>query len=154
MEIERKFLVNKALWGWHDPGEATLMQQAYLSSVPDCSVRIRIAGNCAMITIKGRTKGISREEFEYEIPLEDGLEIIKLAKTPVVIKHRFVVEYMGFDWEVDEFMGDNEGLILAEVELEKESDHPEWPEWIDREVSGDRRYYNSQLAVNPIKNWI
>lgn len=154
MEIERKFIVNKILWqGLHDPVDASFIQQAYLSTDPKCSVRIRITDNKALITIKGETKGIAREEFEYSIPLNDGLEIMQLAGTPVIIKRRYVISYQGYNWEVDEFHGDNEGLILAEVELDADTENPEWPDWIDKEVTGDPRYFNLQLAINPINHW-
>jgi len=154
MEIERKFLVNKILWQeLHNPVNATFIQQAYLSTDPKCTVRIRITDSKALITIKGETKGISREEFEYNVPLKDGLEIIQLAGTPVIIKRRYLIRHEGYNWEVDEFHGDNEGLILAEVELDAETENPEWPEWIDKEVTGDPRYFNLQLAINPINHW-
>jgi len=154
MEIERKFIVNKILWQeLNNPVNAIFIQQAYLSTDPKCSVRIRITDNKALITIKGETKGISREEFEYSVPLNDGLEIIQLAGTPVLIKRRYVISYQGYNWEVDEFDGDNEGLILAEVELDADTENPEWPDWIDKEVTGDPRYFNLQLAINPINQW-
>ena len=154
MEIERKFLVNKILWEeLPNPVNATFIQQAYLSTDPKCTVRIRIADSKALITIKGEAKGISREEFEYAVPLQDGLEIIRLACTPLIIKRRYLIRYRGYNWEVDEFLVDNEGLILAEVELIEDAEDPEWPEWIDREVTGDPRYFNLQLALNPIKIW-
>jgi adenylate cyclase len=154
MEIERKYLVNKLLWQeLYNPVNATFIQQAYLSTDPKCSVRIRIADGKALITIKGELKGISREEFEYSVPLNDGLEIIRLAGTPLIIKRRYVIEYKGNRWEVDEFLGDNDGLILAEVELKSESEEPEWPEWIDKDVTSDPRYFNLQLAINPVNHW-
>ncbi|MCX6227359.1 MAG: CYTH domain-containing protein [Bacteroidia bacterium] len=154
MEIERKFLVNKILWqDLHNPADASFIQQAYLSTDPKCTVRIRIADSTALITIKGESKGVSREEFEYAVPLRDGLEIIRLAGTPVIIKRRYVILHSGYRWEVDEFLGDNEGLILAEVELNSDTLIPEWPNWIDKEVSGDPRYFNLQLAINPINHW-
>ena len=154
MEIERKYLVNKILWKeLHNPVDASFIQQAYLSTDPKCSVRIRIADGKALITIKGESRAISREEFEYSIPLKDGLEIIRLAGTPVIVKRRYVIKYQGYNWEVDEFLGDNTGLILAEVELRADTENPQWPEWIDKEVSGDPRYFNLQLAINPINNW-
>lgn len=154
MEIERKFIVNKILWQeLHNPVNATFIQQAYLSTDPKCSVRIRVTDSKALITIKGETKGISREEFEYSVPLHDGLEIMQLAGTPVLIKRRYVISYQGYNWEVDEFHGDNEGLILAEVELDADTENPEWPDWIDKEVTGDPRYFNLQLAINPINHW-
>lgn len=154
MEIERKFLVNKVLWlQAKPPGSSIAIHQAYLSADPKCTVRIRIADTHAKITIKGATRGISREEFEYSIPFSDGMEIIRLAETPVIVKRRYEIIHKGYKWEVDEFSGYNDGLVMAEVELESEEENPEWPEWIDREVSGDPRYFNLQLAINPIKNW-
>ena len=154
MEIERKYIVNKILWQeLHNPINATFIQQAYLSVDPKCSVRIRVTDSEALITIKGESRGISREEFEYAVPLQDGLEIIRLAGTPVIIKRRYEINYKGFIWEIDEYLGDNEGLILAEVELTSDTEIPEWPDWIDKEVSGDPRYFNLQLAINPINNW-
>jgi CYTH domain-containing protein len=154
MEIERKYLVNKILWQeLRQPVNASFVQQAYLSTDPKCSVRIRITDSKALITIKGETTGISREEFEYSVPLNDGLEIMRLAGKPVIVKSRYVIHHDGYKWEVDEFHGDNEGLILAEVELKADSENPEWPEWIDKEVSGDPRYFNLQLAINPINEW-
>lgn len=154
MEIERKYLVNKILWqNLRDPVSACFIQQAYLSVDPKCSVRIRIKDSKALITIKGETMGMSREEFEYTVPLNDGLEIMRMAGTPVITKHRYQMQQDGFTWEIDEFYGDNEGLIIAEVELENENQDPEWPEWIDREVTGDPRYFNIQLAINPINHW-
>lgn len=154
MEIERKFLVSNVKWGdLHNPADGTFYQQAYLSTDSKCTVRIRITEIKAFITIKGESRGISREEFEYSIPMRDGLEILRLAVTPVIMKRRYAVMHKGYRWEVDEFLGDNEGLILAEVELKSAIEQPDWPEWIDREVSGDPRYYNLQLAIHPINQW-
>lgn len=154
MEIERKYLVNKELWQeLRNPANASFIQQAYLSTDPKCSVRIRMTDSKARITIKGETRGISREEFEYAIPSKDGLDLMRLAVTPVLMKRRYEFQHAGFTWEVDEFYGDNEGLIMAEVELKNEAEVPEWPEWIDREVTGDPRYFNLQLSINPINKW-
>lgn len=154
MEIERKFLVNRTLWKeLRNPLQASYIQQAYLSADPKRTVRIRVMENNAFITIKGETTGISREEFEYAIPIKDGLEIIKLAGTPLIIKRRYNITYQGYTWEIDEFLGENEGLILAEIELAAVTEDPEWPEWIDKEVSADPRYFNLQLAINPINQW-
>lgn len=154
MEIERKFLVNKILWkDLYNPVNATFIQQAYLSTDPKCSVRIRIADSKALISIKGESKGISRDEFEYHVPLNDGMEIIRLAGTPTIVKRRYSIPFKGYTWEVDEYLGDNEGLILAEVELDADTEEPEWPKWIDKEVSADPRYFNLQLAINPINHW-
>jgi adenylate cyclase len=154
MEIERKYLVNKVLWQeLRNPVNASFIQQAYLSTDPKCTVRIRIIDSKAKITIKGEQKGISREEFEYAVPLNDGLEIIRLAATPVILKRRYVIDFKGYKWEVDEFYGDNEGLILAEVELKVDTEEPGLPEWIGEEVTFDPRYFNLQLAINPINHW-
>ena len=154
MEIERKYLVNKILWQeMRNPVNACFIQQAYISMDPKCSVRIRIIDDKARITIKGETQGIAREEFEYSVPLKDGLEIMRMAGTPVIMKRRYVISYQGYKWEIDEFYGDNDGLLMAEVELKAETEQPEWPEWIDKEVTGDPRYFNLQLAINPINNW-
>jgi adenylate cyclase len=154
MEIERKFLVNRELWqDLRNPADASFIQQAYLSADPKCSVRIRITDNKAFITIKGESRGLSREEFEYAVPLKDGLDIMRMAGTSVITKRRYVIRFQGYDWEVDEFYGDNEGLVMAEVELKSEDEKPEWPAWIDTEVTHDPRYYNLQLAINPINNW-
>jgi CYTH domain-containing protein len=154
MEIERKYLVNKFLWQeLRNPVNSSFIQQAYLSMDPKCSVRIRIIDDKARITIKGETHGLSREEFEYSIPLKDGMEMMRMVATPIILKNRYVIPFQGYKWEIDEFFGDNEGLILAEVELKSEEERPEWPEWIDQEVTGDPRYFNLQLAVNPINHW-
>jgi adenylate cyclase len=154
VEIERKFLVNKILWQQlRNPANSSFIQQAYLSVEPKCTVRIRIADNKATITIKGQPVGISREEFEYPVPLNHALKIIKMAETPVILKRRYLIRYKGTRWEIDEFYGDNEGLLVAEVELKSEMEQPEFPEWIDLEVTGDPRYFNLQLAINPINQW-
>ncbi len=154
MEIERKYLVNKIMWQeMSDPANSIFIQQGYLSTDPGCTVRIRISDKEAMITIKGKSKGISRQEFEYSVPFEEGMQIIRLAVTPLIIKRRYVLFYEGYKWEVDEFLGDNEGLIMAEVELKAETENPEWPAWIEKEVSNDPRYFNLQLSINPINSW-
>jgi len=154
MEIERKYLVNNGRWqGLYNPADSAFMQQSYLSADPKCSVRVRVTEKTAFITIKGESAGISREEFEYNIPFEDGLNLLRLPGTAIIMKRRYEVEYEGYVWQVDEFLGDNEGLIMAEVELKSDAEQPQWPDWVDREVSGDPRYFNLQLAINPIKNW-
>ncbi len=154
MEIERKYRVINELWApLRNALKGALIQQAYLSVDPTCTVRIRIAETQAFLTVKGESRGISREEFEYAIPMADGAEIMKMVKTAVINKHRYKVEFRGYTWEVDEFFGDNEGLILAEVELANESEQPEWPGWVASEVSGDPRFYNLNLALHPYKTW-
>lgn len=150
-EIERKFLVVGD--GWREGAEGTLYRQGYLAKDADRTVRVRVAGTKAFLTIKGRTKGTSRAEYEYEIPLKDAEELLDLCEGPLVEKTRHKIPHAGHTWEVDVFHGDNEGLVMAEVELEREDAHVEMPGWIGKEVSGDARYYNSSLSQRPYKTW-
>jgi len=151
VEIERKFLVRS---GFVPKGEHQIqMVQAYLCADPERTVRVRIAGEKAFLTIKGKMTGISRPEFEYEIPVDDATELMKLAVYPPVAKIRHLIVYQGKKWEVDIFSGFNSGLILAEVELNDDNETVHLPEWIAEEVSDDLRYHNSQLAKNPYLNW-
>ena len=151
LEIERKFLVDAKKWQPHVPG--TLLCQGYLSIDPNPTVRVRIAGDKAFLTIKGRTETISRPEFEYEIPVADAQEMLKLAISNPVEKIRYEVMFEGFLWEVDVFSGKNAGLIIAEIELESENQDFARPDWLLNEVSGDRRYYNSYLSEHPFQEW-
>lgn len=149
LEIERKFLVSDfSTEGLH----FKKMKQAYLAK-NGCTLRVRIADNKAFLTIKGKTKGISRAEFEYEIPLADALEMMNLAIYPPIIKTRYYAEVDGKTWEVDVFEGENEGLIMAEIELSSENEEFTLPKWAKKEVTGDNRYYNAYLAKNPYKRW-
>jgi len=150
-EIERKFLVNRALFP--KCGPAVIMKQGYLSVDPDRTVRIRREGGQAWITVKGKAEGITRPEFEYSIPVADAEEMFRLALYHPVekIRHRLNVE--GTHWEVDEFLGANRGLLLAEVELKDEFQPFSHPEWLGDEVTGDCRYYNSQLTQKPFSSW-
>ncbi|MFZ4115812.1 MAG: CYTH domain-containing protein [Chthoniobacterales bacterium] len=151
IEIERKFLVKNDTWRSEAVGIDYC--QGYLSQKPEATVRVRTEGEKAFLTIKGRSEGISRPEFEYEIPPQEARELQRLCITPLVQKTRYHIPYEGIIWEVDEFHGENEGLIIAEIEL----DHPEeripLPPWIGEEVSHDPRYYNSNLAVHPFTKW-
>jgi CYTH domain-containing protein len=151
-EIERKFLVTND--GWREGAEGTLYRQGYLAKDADRTVRVRVAGTQAYLTIKGRTKGTSRAEYEYEIPLKDAEELLDLCEGPLVEKTRHKIQHAGRTWEVDVFHGDNDGLIMAEVELEREDVHVEMPGWAGKEVSGDARYYNSSLSKKPYKTWM
>ena len=154
MEIERKFLVDRLLWErLGKPIRSMTIRQGYIARVPGCSVRIRIADEKAWLTIKGPTSGFSREEFEYPIPVEDANELMRMSMTPEIRKERFIMDHGRHPWEVDVFHGDNEGLIMAEKELDSEDEDPECPEWVTKEVTGDKRYYNMALALNPLKNW-
>ncbi len=151
VEIERKFLVQD---GFVPNGEQqTNLVQGYLSAEPERTIRVRIAGAKAFLTIKGKMEGISRPEFEYEIPIADARELLKLAVLPVVEKVRHIYSIDGLIWEVDVFSGANSGLIIAEVELSSAEEKISLPEWVGNEVSGDLRYQNSQLARNPYRNW-
>jgi len=148
-EIERKFLVNSDEYRKSSTG--VLYKQGYLSRSPDCTVRVRTAGDKAWLTIKGQSSGASRSEFEYQIPYEDALLLFSLCEGGLVEKIRYRVPYEGMVWEVDEFMGQNEGLVIAEIELEYEDQPFSIPPWAGREVTGDPRYYNSNLAVKPFR---
>ncbi len=150
-EIERKFLVRND--SWRDGTSGVRIAQGYLTRDLDRTVRVRISGERAWLTIKGRTEGIARQEFEYEIPLEDGRELLALCLPGVIDKTRHVVPHAGHVWEVDEFHGDNQGLVVAEVELEDAGISPDLPPWVGEEVSGDARYYNSSLGVKPFRAW-
>jgi CYTH domain-containing protein len=150
-EIERKFLL--ADDSWHDGSPGVRIAQGYLSQDPDRTVRVRIAGETAWLTIKGRSEGITRAEFEYEIPLEDAKALLELCLPSVIDKTRHLITFGGHDWEIDVFHGDNEGLVVAEVELADVSDSPDIPPWLGAEVSSDPRYFNSCLAMNPYVKW-
>jgi adenylate cyclase len=150
VEIERKFLVSDPSW---KTGNGSLLRQGYLSKTPERTVRVRLADDAAWLTIKGITTGTSRAEFEYRIPCADAAELLKLCDGPLLEKTRYRVEYRGHIWEVDEFHGDNEGLVVAEVELQQENESVELPPWIGDEVTNDVRYFNSNLARQPFRSW-
>ena len=151
IEIERKFLVKKN--SWTRPNEGTLYIQGYLSSSPETTVRIRIAGKIGFITIKGKTTGFSREEFEYEIPVEDAEILLKKCKNAPIKKIRYKVLLNGTLWEIDEFLEENSGLLMAEVELPDEKASFFRPDWLGRGVTDDKRYHNSHIAQHPFKTW-
>jgi adenylate cyclase len=150
-EIERKFLVDHTLWKPTDEG--TKIIQAYLGLYPSPTVRIRIAGEHGFLTIKGRSQTIARPEFEYEVPLNEALEMLGLAISQPVEKIRYEVLHEGFLWEVDVFSGKNSGLVMAEIELESEDQEFHRPDWLLEEVSSDGRYYNSYLSGCPFSEW-
>lgn len=151
IEIERKFLVTSDAWRQGAVGIDYC--QGYLSRNPDATVRVRTEGNEARITIKGRSSGISRLEFEYPIPYQEALELQQLCITPLVKKTRYKIFHEGMTWEVDEFHGENEGLVVAEVELSHPEKNIPLPPWAGQEVSQDPRYCNSNLAIHPFKTW-
>ncbi len=150
-EIERKFLVK----GDFPKENGIRIVQGYLSSVPERTVRVRVKGDKGYLTVKGigNESGASRFEWEIEIPKEDALSLLKICEPGVIDKTRYHVKVGNHTFEVDEFYGDNEGLIVAEVELQEENEGFEKPEWLGKEVTGDVKYYNSMLMKNPYKNW-
>ena len=151
-EIERKFLVDTTRLGELTGGE--VMRQGYVDTRGLATVRARIAGERGWLTLKGGNEGGVRSEFEYEIPLEDARQIIdELCRGPLIAKTRYRRDYGGYTWEVDVFEGDNAGLVVAEVELDDVTEDPPLPEWVKEEVTGDPRYYNSQLARHPFSQW-
>jgi adenylate cyclase len=150
-EIERKFLVTGS--DWRD-APATTYRQGYLSTDKNRTVRVRVAGDRGFLTIKGITVGASRSEYEYSIPVADALEMLaNLCLRPLIEKRRYRVEHGGLTWEVDVFFGDNEGLVLAEVELDDETQQIDLPPWVGREVTGDARFYNANLIRHPYRSW-
>ena len=152
-EIEKKFLVAGEFK--ESAKKATRITQGYLSSVPERTVRVRVKGEKGYITVKGigNDSGASRFEWEKEIPVEDVRDLLKICEPGVIDKTRYLVECDGHTFEVDEFYGDNEGLVVAEVELSDENEAFTRPSWLGEEVTGDKKYYNSMLMKNPYKNW-
>jgi CYTH domain-containing protein len=150
IEIERKFRVQGTQW---QRGPGVRLRQGYLNRAKQRTVRVRIAGDAGFLTIKGANRGASRLEFEYPIPLADAEELLKLCDGPIIDKIRRVVMSGPTRWEVDEFLGDNAGLVVAEVELTSEDQPFSRPDWLGAEVTGDARYYNSSLAVRPYGQW-
>jgi len=153
IEIERKFLVDHARWDATPKPPGNLYKQGYVLHEANRTVRVRITGDAAYLTFKGATQGISRSEYEYQIPVNDGVDLLNSFTTSVVEKTRYIINHQGKRWEVDVFDGDNAGLIMAEIELQSEDEMFERPDWILREVSEDSRYYNSNLSVHPFKTW-
>lgn len=152
IEIERKFLVRDERW--RALGEGVSIRQGYLSSNPDRTVRVRIEGSCATLTIKGRSVGATRGEWEYPIPLDDARRLLaELCERPVIEKMRYRILDDGVVWEVDEFSGDNAGLVVAEIELESEDQVFSKPDWVGEEVTQDVRYFNANLLREPYSAW-
>lgn len=150
-EIERKFLLSEDIWRQH---EGRLIRQGYLNTGGAATVRVRLAGDNAWLTVKGPTTGHTRAEYEYPIPPADAREMLdELCCGPLIEKRRYEVPYEGLVWEIDEFLGDNAGLVVAEVELEAEGQAVPLPPWVGDEVTGDPRYYNAQLTRLPYSRW-
>jgi adenylate cyclase len=149
-EIERKFLVRGAAW---KQGTGEPIAQGYLNRDKARTVRVRIKGERAYLTVKGETVGVTRSEFEYEIPVTDAQAMLAICDGPLIEKRRYVVEHAGLQWEIDEFEGESAGLIVAEVELVSETQSIELPDWVGEEVTHDPRYYNSNLSKHPYRRW-
>jgi CYTH domain-containing protein len=158
-EIERKFLVIGEAWrsatdSDQSPIAGIRYRQGYIFADRQRSVRVRVAGEQGYLTIKGATTGITRSEFEYPIPLAHALELLAtLCEPPLIEKTRYRIPHKHLTWEVDEFSGDNQGLVIAEVELTDPAQAIALPDWIGQEVSDDPRYYNSNLAKHPFTQW-
>lgn len=152
-EIERKFLVRGEFKS--SARKAMRISQGYLSSVPERTVRVRVRDNQGFITVKGKSdiRGVSRFEWEKEISVDDAVALLGLCEPGVIDKTRYLVDYAGHTFEVDEFYGDNEGLVMAEIELSCDDEAFEKPDWLGDEVTGDSRYYNAALTKNPYINW-
>lgn len=151
-EIEKKFLLKNDNWksavvSTHE------IKQGYLNSTPERVVRLRIKDQIGVLTIKGKMVGLTRPEFEYEIPYTEALEILKLCESGIISKTRYIVVHNQKNWEIDIFHDENEGLKVAEIELESESETFDLPDWTGEEVSSDARYLNSNLISSPYKNW-
>lgn len=153
IEIERKFLVHKEKWSQVVKENKSLYRQGYIVSDPKKTIRVRVTDKIGFITIKGPAKGLSRSEYEYQIPKEDAIQLLDTFCNTEVSKIRNFISHDNKLWEVDEFLGQNEGLIVAEIELVSEDETFSLPDWIDKEVTSEKKYSNSSLARNPFKNW-
>lgn len=152
-EIERKFLVKQSIWNELEKPEGNHFRQGYLIAETDRSVRVRLTNTRAFITIKGKTNGATRPEYEYEIPQKDAEELLNHFTIAELSKVRYNINYRGKLWEVDVFLGRNQGLIVAEIELKSEDESFEKPDWAGKEVTEDARYYNANLVLNPYLDW-
>ena len=152
-EIERKYLVDHNKWQQIDKPTGQLYRQGYLLTDPIKTIRVRQTTDKGFLTIKGLSIGATRPEYEYEIPFDEAKELLDNFSISELSKIRYKIIVDNKIWEVDEFLGDNRGLIVAEIELTSEDEHFEIPAWVDREVTGQEKYYNSNLTIEPYKNW-
>jgi adenylate cyclase len=149
-EIERKFLLKGGFW----PRETVMRcRQGFLNSFKERTVRVRTIGDKGYLTVKGIAVGASRMEFEYEIPYQDAITLLDICEKPLIEKNRYSVKEGDLIWEIDEFFGENKGLIIAEVELESKDQEFPKPDWVGEEVTGDPRYFNANLIKNPYTKW-
>jgi adenylate cyclase len=152
IEIERKFLVDADTWRLLE-SEGSFYCQGYLSTSPQRTVRVRVADEKGFLTVKGLVTGATRAEYEYEIPIDEAQALLKICQKPLIEKKRHIIDGGEVTWEVDEFLGENQGLILAEVELRNENQEFMKPSWLAGEVTHDRRYYNANLVAYPYGSW-
>ena len=151
LEIERKFLMKEGDWR---KAEGIRYRQGYLCRGSNRVVRVRLEGARGCLTVKGSTQGLVRTEYEYEIPADEAVAMLEtLCEKPLIEKTRYKIEYRGLLWEVDEFWGENQGLVIAEVELDSEDQPFSKPEWLGEEVTGDVRYYSANLVQHPFSKW-
>ncbi|MCI5140499.1 MAG: CYTH domain-containing protein [Candidatus Electrothrix sp. ATG1] len=151
-EIERKFLIDISQLG--DLKSGVEIKQGYISTTDNTAVRIRLLGDKAFLTLKGENTGATRSEFEYAIPIKDANEMLaEFCSGPIIEKTRYFVVHCDHTWEVDIFHGDNDGLVVAEVEMHSEDENVNIPTWVVKEVTGDPKYYNSNLMKKPFKDW-
>lgn len=153
IEIERKYLVHKEKWAKLDKPKGIFFRQGYLLPDPQKTIRVRLTEKTGFLTIKGLSVKASRPEFEYEIPKDEAKELLDAFAITEIEKTRYEITFNNKLWEVDEFSGDNKGLIIAEIELKSETEQFDLPIWVGAEVTDDGRYYNSNLSLHPFKNW-
>ena len=153
IEIERKFLVKQEIWTQLEKPDGEFYRQGYLLTDPTKTIRVRQTSEKGFLTIKGISVGASRSEFEYEIPHEEAKDLLDQFSVSELSKIRHEILFENKLWEVDEFLGENEGLMVAEIELQSEDETFSTPNWIDEEVTGEEKYYNSNLTLLPFKNW-
>jgi adenylate cyclase len=152
-EIERKFLVDHDQWRQLEKPQGQRYRQGYLLTDPQKTIRVRVTETKAFLTIKGLSIGATRPEYEYEIPIEEAKELLDNFAVSELSKIRYEILFESKVWEVDEFLGDNAGLIVAEIELLREDEQFKCPPWVDKDVTEDQRYYNSSLTIYPYKKW-
>ncbi|MCF6406408.1 CYTH domain-containing protein [Chitinophaga filiformis] len=152
-EIERKYLIDVEKWEKIEKPIGQHYRQGYLVTDPQKTIRVRLTDTKGFLTIKGISVGATRSEYEYEIPITEAKELLDNFSISELSKIRYNIVYRGMTWEVDEFLGDNAGLFVAEIELQSEDEVFELPEWVGQEVTEDDKYYNSNLTINPYKNW-
>lgn len=152
LEIERKFLIKNDSWK-SSVTRSHVIKQGYLNSHPERTVRIRLYGDQGILTIKGKSQNLTRKEYEYDIPNYEAEALLGLCEKPLIEKTRYLCQHDGHVWEVDVFEGNNEGLVLAEIELTREKEEFSMPDWAGEEVSTDPRYFNSALIQHPFKQW-